>query len=65
MPDLDEYLSGPATLADLVVDPPEELIQRVCRDADDDYLVALAFEAGVDLVVSPDFAARFDVGHDS
>ena len=35
--DVDEYLSGLAILADLVVDPPDALRKRVCRDMDDDY----------------------------
>ena len=52
--DVDEYLSGLAILADLVVDPPDALRKRVSRDMDDDYLVALAREAEVDLIVSGD-----------
>jgi putative PIN family toxin of toxin-antitoxin system len=52
--DVDEYLSGLAILADLVVDPPDALRKRVCRDMNEDYLVALAREAKVDLIVSGD-----------
>ena len=52
--DVDKYLSALAILADLIVDQPEALRKRVCRDIDGDYLVALARVAEVDLIVSGD-----------
>jgi putative PIN family toxin of toxin-antitoxin system len=49
-----EYMTALAGLAELVVDPLPTQVQKVCRDPDDDYLVALARVAGVDALVSGD-----------
>lgn len=48
------FVDAVALLADLVEDPPEETWARVCRDPNDDYLVALAETTGATLLVSGD-----------
>jgi putative PIN family toxin of toxin-antitoxin system len=48
------FVDAVTLLADPVEDPPEETWTRVCRDPDDDYLVALAEATGATLLVSGD-----------
>lgn len=47
-----EYVGAISTLVDLVADPVE--VVAATRDADDDYLVALAREHAVDFIVTGD-----------
>ncbi len=52
--DADAFLQVLDLLGETVEDPPEETWSRVCRDPDDDYLIALAEAAEATLLVSGD-----------
>lgn len=52
--DTASFVDAVVLLADAAEDPPEETRARVCRDPDDDYLVALAEATGATILVSGD-----------
>ena len=57
MEDAETFVQGIELLAEVAGDPPESIwprIRPVCRDPDDDYLVALAETAHASLLVSGD-----------
>lgn len=52
--DADAFIDALILLAEVVDDPPESSRQRVCRDPDDDYLVALTEAQSATMLVSGD-----------
>ncbi len=58
--EVDDYLVEIEMLCRMVGDP--DAVPQVLRDADDDYLVALASESGADAIVSGDLDLREATG---